>query len=349
VRVVHLPVYQDNAYQRLLMDAQRQLGLETIDGGGGGNFFRTALMRWEAEILHFHWLHPYMIRPSTLGTVLRSTRLLIELSILKFFGQRIVWTVHNLKNHDNRHVHLERWFTKRFARLASTIIAHSQAAAAQIGSAFTINDPSRIHIVPHGNYIGCYPNQISRGEAREKLGLDPELVVFLFLGRIQSYKNVLELIREFKKLPTDLSLLIAGPASDAKLEQTIRDEIGTARNIIFHPGFVVKDRIQIYMNACDAVVLPYREVFTSGAMMLAMSFGRACVAPRLSGMLDFLDSEGAFLYEPDQPGGLGQAIRAAAANRNKLRDMGNHNLAKIADNDWNGVARRTVEIYKSVR
>jgi beta-1,4-mannosyltransferase len=280
--------------------------------------------------------------------VLRSTRLLIELSILKFFGQRIVWTVHNLKNHDNRHVHLERWFTKRFARLASTIIAHSQVAAAQIGSAFTINDPSRIHIVPHGNYIGCYPNQISRGDAREKLGLDPELVVFLFLGRIQSYKNVLELIREFKKLPTDLSLLIAGPASDAKLEQTIRDEIGTARNIIFHPGFVVKDRIQVYMNACDAVVLPYREVFTSGAMMLAMSFGRACVAPRLSGMLDFLDSEGAFLYEPGRTDALADAMRAAANNSQDLAQMGARNFVNVSSHDWTKAAAVTLKIYESV-
>ena len=129
--IVHLPVYQDNPYQRLLIGAQRKLGLEVIDGGGGGNFFRTALVRWKADILHFHWLHPYMIRPSTAGTVLRSLRLLVELSLLTIAGQRIVWTVHNLKNHDNRHVRLERWFTRCFARLASAIIAHSQTARRQ--------------------------------------------------------------------------------------------------------------------------------------------------------------------------------------------------------------------------
>ena len=261
------------------MDAQCHLGLEAIDGGAGGNFFRTALMRWKADILHFHWLPPYLIRPSTLGTVLRSTRLLIELSVLKLFGQRIVWTVHNLKNHDNRHLVLERWFTKRFVRLASAIIAHSQPAAAQIRSAFAINDPSRIHIIPHGNYIGCYPNHISRREAREKLGLAQGTTVFLFLGRIQPYKGVLELIREFKTLPPDSCLVIAGMA-DAEMAQTIRQEIGGTKNIIFHSGFVSDERIQCYMNASDAVVLPYRQILTSGAAMLAMSFGRACVAPR---------------------------------------------------------------------
>src|SRR5690348_5469587 len=101
MRVVHLPVYDDNAYQKLLMDAQRQLGIEAIDGGGGGNFFRTALTKWHADILHFHWLHPYLIRPGALATLLRSIRLILELIILKLVGQRIVWTVHNLKNHDD--------------------------------------------------------------------------------------------------------------------------------------------------------------------------------------------------------------------------------------------------------
>ena len=331
------------------MDAQRQLGLETIDGGGGGNFFRTALLRWRADILHFHWLHPYMIRQSVAGTLLRSLHLLIELRLLKFFGQRIVWTVHNLKNHDNRHVHLERWFTKRFARLASAIIAHSQAAAAQIGSAFTINDPSRIHIVPHGNYIGCYPNQISRGEAREKLGLNLQSTVFLFLGRIEPYKAVPQLIREFKAVPLNLFLLVAGRPADAETEDIIRKEIGAAHNIVFHPGFVAEERIQVYMNACDAVILPYRDGLTSGAAMLAMSFGRACVAPRLSGMLELLDQKGAFLYEPDKPRALAEAIRAAANNKEKRDQMGVYNFANVSSQDWTKAVAATLKVYESVR
>jgi len=349
VKVVHLPVYEDNAYQRLLMDAQRQLGIETIDGGGGGNFFRTALGRWKAEILHFHWLHPYMIRNSAVGTALRAARLLVELAILKAFGQRIVWTVHNLKNHENRHVALERGFTKRFARLASAIIAHSQRAADEVASTFAISDPRRVHVVQHGNYIDCYPNQVSRDEAREKLALNPEAVVFLFMGRIQPYKGVTELIREFKSLPADWYLLIAGAPADSEAAETIRKEISGAPNIMFHPGFVPDDRIQLYMNACDAVVLPYREILTSGAAMLAMSFGRACVAPRVGGMLDLLDSEGAFLYDPAKPGALAEAICAAGSNKPDLQRMGVHNFEKVSEQTWDKAAAHLLEIYQAIR
>ena len=234
--MVHLPVFQRNAYQRLLMDAQRELGLEAIDGGAGGNFFRTALMRWKADILHFHWLSPYMIRPSTLGTVLRSTRLLIELSILKLLGQRIVWTLHNLKNHDNRRLVLERWFTKRFVRLASAITAYSQPAAAQIRSAFAINDPGRIRIIPQLHRLLSKSHLPTRGT--REAGTYPGRHRIFIPGTHLTYKGVMELICEFKTLPPDSCLVIAGTPADAEIAQTVREEIGAAQNIIFHPRFV---------------------------------------------------------------------------------------------------------------
>jgi len=289
-----------------------------------------------------------MIRPSALGTILRSARLLIELSILKLFGQRIVWTVHNLKNHENRHLTLERWFTKRFARMASAIIAHSEAAAARIQSAFAIKDADRIHIVPHGNYIGHYPNRVSRDEAREKLGIAREAIVFLFFGRVQPYKGVLELVCEFRSSPRDFLLVIAGPTADLTLEQAIRDEIGATSNILLHSQFIPDEDVQFYMNACDALVLPYREILTSGAAMLAMSFGKACVAPKLSGMLDPLDDQGAFLYDPGQAHALCEAMRTTADKRDQLSQMGDHNFAKISNQDWAKAAATTLNIYQEV-
>src|SRR5258707_224464 len=157
MRVVHLPVYAENPYHRLLTNAQRQLGIQTINGGGGGNFFRTALTRWKPDILHFHWIHPYIIRPSSRATLLRSVVLILEISLLRISGQHIVWTVHNLKNHDNRHLGIERWFTKQFAKLASAIIIHSEKARRDVAIAFSISDPKALHVVPHGNYVGYYP------------------------------------------------------------------------------------------------------------------------------------------------------------------------------------------------
>src|SRR4029077_1943202 len=129
-------------------------------------------------------------------------------------------------------------------------------------------------------------------------------------------------------------LVVAGPTADPTMEQTISDEIGTAPNILLHSQFIPDEDVQFYMNACDVVVLPYLEILTASAAMLAMSFGKACIAPRLSGMTDLLDDQGAFLYDPGQPHALSEAMRTAAHKRDDLSQMGSYNFAKVSDQSW---------------
>ena len=43
--------------------------------------------------------------------------------------------------------------------------------------------------------------------------------------------------------------------------------------------FVPDGEVQHYLLAADAVVLPFKEILTSGSAMLALSFGRPVVAP----------------------------------------------------------------------
>ena len=49
MKVVHLPIYCTDAYQPLLMKSLASHGVIAINGGGGGNFFRTGLFRLPAQ------------------------------------------------------------------------------------------------------------------------------------------------------------------------------------------------------------------------------------------------------------------------------------------------------------
>src|SRR5258707_11847882 len=51
--------------------------------------------------------------------------------------------------------------------------------------------------------------------------------------------------------------------------------------IRFLPGHVADDDIQLYMNACDVVDLPYRRILGSGTAVLAMSFRQTSSYPAL--------------------------------------------------------------------
>lgn len=343
--VVHLPVYPENAYQPLLMESLRKQGVVAIEGGGGGNFFRTALFKWQADILHFHWLHPYLLRSGRFTSLLRSTRFLLEAALLRLAGARIVWTVHNLANHD-RHFHgLERFCTRLFVRLADGVIVHSPTALAATREAFHLGEKKLTAVIPQGSYVGCYPNIMSKADCREQLGLPADQFVFVLLGRIEPYKGVLELIQAFRQMPEDVHLLIAGRIASPQSLILLQTAIGHEANIHLHAGFVPDDRVQIFLNAADAYVYPVREILNSGSVSLAMSFGLPCVAPHLPGVVDALGTEGGILYPPDSPDGLLEAMRQAVGRKAELRRMGEKNLARAMAWTWLNAAQLTRELY----
>ncbi len=68
-----------------------------------------------------------------------------------------------------------------------------------------------VYIIAHPNYIGYYPNNISKEDARKTLGLEPSYLVFLFFGGIRPNKGIEHLVSAFKDIPGDrYRLIIAG-------------------------------------------------------------------------------------------------------------------------------------------
>ena len=350
--IVHLPFYDNNPYQSALMENLEALGHKTIEGGGGGTFFGTALRQWKPDIMHFHWLHPYLVGAGTSGTLKRSLSLLAQLNVLRARGTRIVWTAHNLKSHESANPRLERALTKLFIRRCDAVIAHCEAAKTEVVKAFGVA-PDKVWVVPHGNYIGAYPDEVSREQARAEFGFEPGELVFGFVGQIRPYKGVLELLEAFEQLQQTteqpLRLLVAGQPLDEAAGETIAARIGSNAAIRFDAGFVPDERLQFYLGASDVVVFPYRDILTSGAVLLAMSYGRACLAPRRGCISETLDEKGGVLYDPETSEALVEAMKLAIARRGDLATMGAHNLERARKWSWRYVAQRTNEVYRYAR
>jgi beta-1,4-mannosyltransferase len=344
-KVVFRPWWNDNPYQQLLANHLEVLGVEVRKVG-----IQTHLPihGGKPDVIHLHWLHPFFLPPKPTTSVESLLRFLVGLSLLKLMGVKIVWTAHNLKDHDNRNPLADKICTRAVVRMADRIIAHSETAKRETLQAFSIRNSRKVAVVPHGNYVGSYENTISRAEARTQLCLPESSLVLLFLGSIRPYKGVLELIRTFQQLQhPDLRLVIAGKLPDDATEATIKAAIAHHPTIHFIPGFVPDEDIQVYMNACDAVVFPYKDILTSGAVLLAMSFGRACIAPRLGAIAEALDDTGSVLYDPQSPTGLLQAMQDAVQRQSDLSQMGHHNRQRADLWSWSSVAEQTLRVYQS--
>lgn len=310
--------------------------------------FLPRVIRYGADVVHLHWLTQYCLAAGWWRSVAKLGLFIIQILLLQWSGRRIVWTAHDLKHHENIHPKLDGFATRFVVHRADAIIVHCPSAREQLVSRFGLSaaDRAKMFVVPHGNFGESYPNTVSQSEARQRLGLSEADSVLLFLGLIRPYKGIFELLDAYARISqAGVRLVIAGKPLDDGTVGLIQQRVTTCPRVLFHPGFVPDEDIQLYMKAADVVVFPYRDILTSGALILAMGFGRVCIAPRLGFFVDALEEGGGFLYDPQDALGLETTMRQALTERARWADMGTRNLVLARRWSWQRVARLTRGVY----
>ncbi len=297
-------------------------------------------------IVHLHALPPFSWHPVRL---LRLVAFALRLFQLRRAGTRIVWTVHNACDHESAHPRIDRLLSRFAYRAVDAAILHSPGARRLAEQQWNVRRTHDIFIIHHGHFIDCYPPAGDRHIARARLGLPAHAMVFLFLGNIRPYKGVPQLVRSFKSVAAPhMRLVVAGDVLSPELKADIEREIDGSPLIDFRPGFVPDRQVGDYLGACDVVVFPYTKALTSGALILAMSYGRACIAPAMGALADTLTSRGGFLYDPSSPSALRDSLVAAISSAGRLDAMGEHNRRCARQWGWDLAARQTASVYREI-
>jgi len=351
LRVLMMPdATAGNPYQRRLADALGPQEVETrlVQPRGWLPLLRAVREAGRVDVLHLHWTHRITLGRNKAVTLVKSLRFLAELALLRRRGTRIVWTAHNLLEHERRFPRMELWTCRAAARLYDRIIVHGPEARRVVagGLALPARQLSRLECIPHGHFVGAYPDDVDRAAARQALGIAENAgPVFVHFGQIRPYKGVWELLDAFERLELpDAVLIIAGRPWDAATAAALGERAERDPRVRLFPGFVPDARIQYYMRAADAAVLPYRDILTSGTAMLAMSFGRTVIMPRHGCSRDMVGVDNALLFDGTHADGLLRAMRAAAAA--DLETLGTACRRVAARCDWPSIATRTAAIYR---
>ncbi|MEQ9373414.1 MAG: glycosyltransferase family 4 protein [Coleofasciculus chthonoplastes F3-SA18-01] len=312
-------------------------------------FLSKVIEKGKPDILHLHTIHYFFLGRNPIHRWIKFLIFIGQICILKSIGVKVVWTVHEWTDRFSAGKHnIHLIWAIILGRLFHAIITHCETTKTQIIKALRLENKNKVFSVYHGNYIGAYKNEISQGKARQTLGITPGHLVFLLFGNIHRSKGFLPAISTFKSLQENqVSLLIAGFPAEPMIEEEIREIIQGCDNIFFFPKRVPDDEIQFYMHACDCVIFPYKTFTTSGATILAMSFGKACIAPNVGFFGDVLDNAGAFLYDLTNKDGLRQAMQQAINKKDNISDKGKHNLQLAEQWNWDYVAEETIKIYHS--
>ena len=206
----------------------------------------------------------------------------------------------------------------------------------------------KIAVIPHGHYQGAYPDTITRAEARAAAGPAGRGQGHRVRGLGALLQGRLGAAGGLRPLAgPDARLVIAGRAVDGAYAARLTAAAKGDERIHLDLGFVPDEDLQVYLRAADVVAAPFLEIFTSGSVLLAMSFERAVIAPRRGCVVDVLDEAGGILYDADDPQGLEGALRVAMTA--DLEAMGRHNGDGLERFDWRRVAEATRELSTGPR
>ena len=339
--------YKGVPYTECLYAALERVGVQVLEGDFSIRWLLSHVRT--IHYFHFHWPSFAYSYPKSLSkTFHHLARFILFLLIIRIHGRHILWTAHNLYPHDMRgriSTVIHRSVRRLVVALASKIFVHGSTPERLLKVEFP-GAAGKTVTIDHGHWIDYYENATTRGAARRQLGISEEAFVFLFVGLCRRYKNLRELIEAFEQLRGNVLLLIVGSFQDAAYLQEITDAVASdGERIRLVPQYVPDAALQVYLNACDTVVLPYSEILTSGAAMLAISFGRPVVAPRKGSLRDLIREDCGVLYDPADPRGL-----MAALTQIQARSFDGRRIVQYARTyDWHSVAEATYRTCVSCR
>jgi beta-1,4-mannosyltransferase len=350
LRVAQVPPQRRGAtsYLTLLATALSTAGVDVISAD-------TAAL-WHlgrergVDLVHLHWLE--FIAPSAAGgagglvrTVIRHGRLVALLAWLRIRGVKLVWTVHNLRPHEPVRPRLESLLSRAVSRICHTLVAHSEYAATRIRDQW--GRGVNVTVIPHGNYVGLFGAPTgTRAELRRSLDIPDDAYAFLAFGQVRPYKRLTDLVSAFRRLGSrDVRLIIAGkPVVDEEADR-LRRAAGEDARVVLDLREVPDDEVSGLHLCADAAVLAYRDVFSSGALLLALSLGVPVVAPDV-GTAAELAGDGAAELFPEGSEGLTAALAAMRDSDHAARAVAASAVARRYG--WDRVGSETAELYRQL-
>ncbi|MBQ2037808.1 MAG: glycosyltransferase [Alistipes sp.] len=146
---------------------------------------------------------------------------------------------------------------------------------------------------------------VERGEACEKLKLDPGQQYSLFFGLIRDYKGLDLLLEAWARWkPAGRKLLVAGEfyASREKTYELI-EKLGLQDDVVMHVGFVADEDVRYYFSAADSLLLPYRTATQSGVTQIAYNFSMPMLVTGVGGLPEIVpDGRVGVVCEPSVDG-----------------------------------------------
>src|ERR671931_647015 len=211
---------------------------------------------------------------------------------------------------------------------AERVVVHSRRAVEQLAELGLARD--RIARVPHPVFEG------------EELP-PPQGRTLLFFGLIRDYKGLDVLLSALPEIP-DARLVVAGDPLDPV------EPVDLDGRVEWRLRFLPDDEVRELMTRAAAVVLPYRQLDSSGVLATAIGYRRPVVVSDVGSLGEIVREFGAGLVvPPDDDAALAAACSSLLEDEQALARAYEGAARAAASLTWDAAAQEHERVYEEIR
>jgi len=266
--------------------------------------------------------------------------------IPKLFGLKTAVIAHDIASFvDNDSERIQKLI---YNTLSDHIIVHNQFSYNELLKCIDLNDPKKVSIIKHGGYLDHISKKTDKESLRKELGLDIDGKYILFFGQIKDVKGLDILLEAMGNISSNIKLIIAGKPwkADFTTYDKLIEKYSLEDRVVKMIRFIEDDEREKLFFAADVNVLPYRVIYQSGVLLMAMSHSLPVIASDLHANKEIInDGLNGLLFENGDEVSLAKVIQIyfnKKENQNKLAI----NASKTIKNEysWDTIAQEYLNL-----
>lgn len=183
---------------------------------------------------------------------------------------------------------------------------------------------------------------VSKEEARSKLGLAPEQLLCVYTGSVSRLKGINYVVDAARELP-HVTFLLAGRITADYRGATLPANVTLM-------GEKEQKELPTLLRAADVLLLPHPDNdYSQSPMKLFeyMASGVPLVSSRLPSLLEILNERNSTLIEPDSGEALAAGIRHVLSDKTAAERLARHARADVGEHTWEARGKSIAAFIRS--
>lgn len=242
------------------------------------------------------------------------------------------------------------WSSKRAVKKATKIIAPSQATADDLVKFYKC-PKEKIEIIHHG-FESSHINKpdadhaMKNSDAFKYFGISPKMKYLLFVGRLESKKNLIHLIAafaKFRKVHPEYFLVLAGKRGQGFKEILAAvDEHEIMRHVIM-PGYVSEAEKTALYQHCEIFVFPSLYEGFGLPILESFYFKKPVLTSHVS-CIPEIAGDAALYVDPYDIQDIANGIEKLVTDEKYAQSLVENGQARLKNFSWKSTAQKTLDL-----